>query len=60
MVVGGMDYYVDPNMEYPSNHLNDKDCSINAKSLLKCINLNKLKIKSVDVRKINIDICFDD
>lgn len=62
IVVGGMNYYIDPLMEYPTNYpgKKEKDCSKTATSLMKCLDLPNMKIKSVTIRKINMDICFDD
>ncbi|MTH14718.1 hypothetical protein [Flavobacterium sp. LC2016-01] len=61
IVVGGMNYYIDPLMEFPSHQIDNEstNCFKTANSLIKCLDLPNTKIKSITVRKINIDITFD-
>ncbi len=62
ILVGGMNYYIDPLMEYPAGYPDKEhgECNKTATSLIKCLDLPNLKIKSINVRKINLDICFDE
>jgi hypothetical protein len=59
MVVGGMSYDIDPNLQPPKTEQGGK-CSDEANALIKCLELPRTKVCSVRVRKVNVDIEFDD
>lgn len=62
ILLGGMSYQMDPNLKKPSRMPDGKDtigkCADAAKDLLDC--LKEQKMKKVRIRKINLDIEFED
>jgi hypothetical protein len=64
IVIGGMTYRVDPDLERPANTADpcadDKGaCRDKAKDLLKCLRLDAGSVKRVRVRKVSVDIEMD-
>ncbi len=57
-IVGGMTYYLDPNIAAPINSLDpcNLKCNTKAEELLKCLKLSNQEIKRVHVKKISLDI----
>ena len=60
MTLGGMSYYVDPNLKKPSGgkQPSGKDCGPAAQKLLDCLNIDQ-KVKKVCVKKVSVDIELD-
>jgi hypothetical protein len=54
IVVGGMNYYVDPKLQNT-----DQKCTDLATGLVKCLGIPAKQLKSVRVRRVNLDICFE-
>lgn len=62
ILLGGMSYYVDPNLKKPSGGRlpSGKDCGDTAQKLLDCLNIpSDNKVKKVCVTKVSIDIKLD-
>lgn len=61
MMLGGMSYYVDPNLKRPSGGKQppSKDCGPVAQKLLDCLHLGDHKVKKVCVKKVSVDIELD-
>jgi hypothetical protein len=64
MLLGGMTYYLDPNLKQPFNTPGVKikdDCKEKANDLLQCLNIGagSQKIKKVCVKKVSLDIELD-
>lgn len=62
ILLGGMSYYVDPNLAKPSGgkQLPGKDCGDAAQKLLDCLNIpSDNKVKKVCVKKVSLDIKLD-
>jgi zinc metalloprotease ZmpB len=62
ILLGGMSYYVDPNLKKPSGgkQPSGKDCDGAAQKLLDCLKISGgKKVKKVCVKKISIDIELD-
>lgn len=55
IVVGGMNYYVDPSLPSPG-----QKCTGIAADLVKCLGISTKRIKSIRVRKVNLDIYFEE
>lgn len=55
IVVGGMNYYVDPTLRTTG-----EKCSGIAEDLVKCLEISDRKIKAVRIRKVNLDIYYED
>ncbi len=61
ILLGGMSYELDPNLKEPTPTISEnKECKEVAKELLDCLNLKTTKIKKVRIRKVTLDIEFDD
>jgi hypothetical protein len=61
ILVGGMSYDIDPTLKpYHPDTPQDDGCNKAAETLLKCIDLPKEKVRRIRVRKINVDIEFED
>jgi zinc metalloprotease ZmpB len=61
ILIGGMSYELDPNLKEPTPPISgNKECKEVAKELLDCLNLETTKIKKVRIRKVTLDIEFDD
>jgi len=59
MTLGGMSYYVDPNLKTPSGGKQPagKDCGVAAQKLLDCLKISGgQKVKKVCVKKVSVDI----
>ncbi len=62
ILLGGMSYYVDPNLNKPSGgkQPGSKDCDGAAQKLLDCLNISgDKKVKKVCVKKVSVDIELD-
>ena len=62
ILLGGMSYYVDPDLKKPSGGKQPpgKDCDDAAQKLLDCLNiLGGKKVKKVCVKKVSVDIELD-
>jgi zinc metalloprotease ZmpB len=55
IVVGGMSYYVDPSLRG-----GEQRCAELAGDLIKCLDLPRTRIKSVKIRRVNVDIDYED
>ena len=62
ILLGGMSYYVDPNLKKPSGgkQTQGKDCDGAAQKLLDCLKISgDKKVKKVCVKKVSLDIELD-
>ena len=62
ILIGGMSYYVDPNLKKPSGgkQPGSKDCDGAAQKLLDCLKISgDKKVKKVCVKKVSVDIELD-
>ena len=62
ILLGGMSYYVDPNLKKPSGgkQPGSKDCDGAAQKLLDCLKISgDKKVKKVCVKKVSVDIELD-
>jgi hypothetical protein len=62
ILLGGMSYYVDPDLEKPSGgkQPSGKDCGDAAQKLLDCLTISgERKVKKVCVKKVSLDIELD-
>jgi hypothetical protein len=62
ILLGGMSYYLDPNLKKPSGGKpqGGKDCSASAQNLLDCLNISgDSRVKKVCVKKVSVDIELD-
>jgi hypothetical protein len=57
ILVGGMSYELDPNLKPPRA---GEECKDIAEALLKCIELPREKVRRVRIRKVNVDIEFEE
>jgi hypothetical protein len=57
ILVGGMSYNLDPSLKPPQPAGECKDV---AEALLNCVELPRGKVRSVRIRKVNVDIEFED
>jgi hypothetical protein len=57
ILVGGMSYELDPNLKPPQP---SEECKEVTEALLKCVELPREKVRRVRIRKINLDIEFED
>jgi hypothetical protein len=60
ILVGGMSYVIDPNAKPFGGDGDDGPCKQAGTQILKCIELSKDKIERVRVRRIQVDIDFED
>ena len=63
ILLGGMSYYVDPNLKKPSGGKQPPgiDCDGAAQKLLDCLKVSgDRKVKKVRVKKVSVDIELDD
>lgn len=60
MLVGGMSYIIDPHMDKPAREFPEgmkaKECSEIAKKLLECLNCPADEVKSVQIKRLCVDI----
>jgi hypothetical protein len=67
ILIGGMSYLVDPNYKGGGAGTGDGPCDSptavctqSANSLLSCIDVSHHKVRDVRVRRVNVDLLFDD
>ncbi len=61
--LGGMSYYVDPDLKEPSGgaHVPRRDCDAAAQQLLDCLELGGgRRVRKTRVKKVSVDIVLDD
>jgi len=61
-VVGGMSYFIDPNLKKRLTELttsnSSKDCINKAQKLIECLGVKGQKVKDVKLKNANIEIRF--
>jgi zinc metalloprotease ZmpB len=62
ILVGGMSYELDPNLKAhgPIEPHHNGECGKRAAQMLECVRLGHEKVRAVRVRKVNVDIEFED
>jgi hypothetical protein len=62
ILVGGMSYELDPKLKpfQPGDTLPEDKCKKNVEAFLGCIELPTEKVRRVRIRKVNVDIEFED